>query len=817
MRYPATRWQDGLPVGSGVVGALIYGNIQSETILLNHDALYYPTPRIETRDVADLLPALRALVEAGQCRQAAQMGRDVYAERLQADGGGPGSVDPYQPCCSLFVKGGTEGAFRRYRRGIDFQTGRAWVSWQDDRAAYARELFASRVTDTVFFRIRSSTPGSVHGRLALGPTIDEQVEIAHAFSGKKEFTSVCAASAGLETLQFCGTYAGTLHFGAVAHVAVTGGALSGKDDALIVRDADEVVVRVRLFCDEDPAEAVPRLLAALTDADEPFDSALREHAALHGELFNRMSLSLGAGDDNVCDEARDEKGVGHVSLPIGESNEELLLAAYDGDVPQALVQTLFNYGRYLLISCSREGGWPANLQGLWNGDYAPTWNCDIHTDENIQMCYWPSLPAGMPETLLPFFDYFESFLDDFRENARNNYGCRGIQVPLAMTTHGTVTPENYGYWTAAAGWIAQHFHDYYLFTGDVEFLRERALPWLRETALFYEDFLVEAENGELMFIPSLSPENRPDNGNSLLTINATMDVAVCREVLTNLCAACELLGIESEGVRRWQSMLKRLPAYRVNEDGALAEWIPARFKDNYSHRHQSHLYPVFPGTEVTAASDPELFEAGRVAVEKRLTVGLTSQSGWSMAHMANSYARLGQGNRALECLELLLRGSTGPNLWTYHNDWRRMAVTIEGGTTTPFQIDANFGSTAAILEMLVFSKPGRVVLLPALPAKWAAGKATGIRCRGGISVDVEWNCPAGTLAATLVSARDQHLQLQVTGAFADATPEAAPGGRPGDGAAGWGIDVTAGKPLRITFARSANQSSGPGAWPRRPS
>ena len=289
------------------------------------------------------------------------------------------------------------------------------------------------------------------------------------------------------------------------------------------------------------------------------------------------------------------------------------------------------------------------MQGIWNGDYNPAWSSDFHNDENIQMNYWAALPGNLPETILPYFDYYESMLKDYRANSRAVYGCRGILVPIAQTSHGLLYGSSvWTTWTAGAGWLAQLFYDYWLFTGDLDFLKNRAVPFLKEVALFYEDFLIESDDGRLMFIPSLSPENIPSIlEGSLVTINATMDVAIAREVLTNLCNACELLGIEQEGVERWRKILAKLPDYDINEDGAIKEWIHPELKDNYHHRHQSHIYPLFPGIEVTEENNPELFKAIKIAVEKRLTVGLTAQTGWSFAHMANIYARLGDGERAL--------------------------------------------------------------------------------------------------------------------------------------------------------------------------
>lgn len=740
IRYPATRWQDALPTGSGIVGGLVYGNIQRETVVLNHDRLYYPRVRPEMADVSDKLPAMRALMDRGECREAAQLMRETYAARVDSTAS---AVDPYQPLCSIRLESDTDGPFRQYRRGVDFDTGRAWVTWTDNAATFTREVFVSRITDTVFLRIRADKPGVVSGSLALIKTVSEQVNetLIHTGAKLEEFKldAIQEASAAACRVSFVGTYPNGLSFGAVGTVAACGGRLSERNDVLVVEGADELVLQVRLFVGEKPADALARLALELGATATTFDVAFAEHAAIHRELFNRVVLDL--GEDS------------------GASNEELLMEAYEGTPSDALIKRMCDYGRYLLICSSRPGGMPANLQGIWNGDYAPAWNGDVHTDENIQMNYWPALQAGLPETVLPLVDYFEHYMDDFRQNARCNFGCRGIEVPLAMTTHGFATPMGYANWTAAAGWLGQHFYDYYLFTGDSAFLKEHVVPWLKETALFYEDFLYEGADGKLVFNPSVSPENRPANGSSLLAINATMDVAVCREVLSNLCEACEALGMEAEGVARWKAMLARLPAYQVNEDGAISEWMHPGFDDNYHHRHQSHLYPVFPGLEITPESNPGIFEACRVAVEKRLVIGLTSQTGWSMAHMANIYARLGLGDRALECLEILTRSSVGPNLFTYHNDWRMMGLSSGWGGDPPFQIDANFGMTAAVFEMLVFSKPGLVKLLPALPTRWKTGKVSGVCCRGGITVDMTWDAGAGTIAATLTSKVDQTVRL----------------------------------------------------------
>lgn len=753
MSYPAAwwgnMWREALPTGNGVIGASVFGGVQEETVLLNHAALWHWGQKDELPDVSGVLPRTRRLMDEKRYLEASWL----LADALKEQGYGTRLASRF-PLAALRLEMPCDHAFKSYSRTLRMDTGEVEVSWKDGSKSLRRRLFVSRADGMTVYAIDCVGGGGdktgVAGRLGL------VLHPSDRFGDTPEF-KVLAQSVETGASAGYAWYAaqnddGT-DFGAVLRVIPQGGRLEAAEGFVHFAETKRVLVLVKVFVQGERHSEIARLKSELAGLPEEqaYEELLARHAALHTPLYRSVSLDLedGGGEDLL-------------ELP----NERLLLEAYKGEAPAALVRKLWSFGRYLFISgtSGEPQAQPFGLYGLWGGDYRLVWSHNM-ANENIQMMYWHAHTGGLGGLAEALFRYYEGLMEDFRSNARKLYGCRGIYIP-AGTTPGNGSPNQIVpvilNWTGAAAWLARHYDEYYRYTGDRDFLRDRAMPFMREALAFYLDFLVTDENGIYKLYPSVSPENTPLNympadGKPLAhpmptTINATMDVALLKELLSHLIDGSRALGGDPAEIAEWGAMLERLPAYRINGDGAVCEWIHPDFEDRYTHRHLSHLYPVFPGHEVTREKSPELFQAFETAVQKR---EIGAQTGWSLAHMAAVYARLGDGSRALECLDLLTRASLLPNLFTLHNDWRGMGVSMNM-PTAPVQMDANMGVINAVQEMLLQASPGMLKLLPALPDRWRRGRLADWRFHTG-RVTLEWDLDAGSFHAEVTADRDTEL------------------------------------------------------------
>ncbi len=714
---PGQTWEQALISGNGRYGAMVLGQPKDEVIVLNHARLFMPLhPPLPPVDTASHLQEIRGMLAAGEYQKAA----DCVVGLSHKEGwGGKRWTDPFIPAFDLQVKMPTQGAVRDYARSADFSTGVAAVAWRDDRGSFQRRLFVSRPDDVVVLSITGPTASGVDCRLRLAQRPTEGQGgwgPEQAFNAGIKDVAVHAEGQWLTYHStFRRTWPGSLHgYEGVARVLAKGGSTYAESDQIVVQGATEVLVLLRIGLLTDANQpCIPGIKRAISAIRADFDGLLKRHAKVHGEVFNRMQLDLDGGPDRLL------------------TSEELIAKSAAGSPSRALVEKEFDACRYAILSAS--GDLFPNLQGLWNGAWGPPWSSDFTQNGNVQTAIASDLSANMAECLQPYFRYLESQMVEYRGNARLLYGCRGIHVPSRTSTHGLNNhfDETWPmtFWTAGAGWAAHFYYDTYLYTGDRNFLKKRALPFMKEAAAFYEDFLKEGPDGRLLFSPSYSPENNPGNSESQACVNATMDIAVARELLANCIAACQQLKTDAELVKRWKAMLAKMPDYQVNADGAVKEWATPLLEDHYEHRHASHLYPLFYGLPDDIAADPPLCQAFSRAIEKRMEFRRKEPSGemaFGVVQLCQAAASLRQAQTCYELVTWLATLYWRPSLTTTHN---RQSL---------FNVDICGGMPDVICRMLMDSRPGRIDLLPALPAAWPTGSIKGLRARGGFEVDIAW-------------------------------------------------------------------------------
>ncbi len=756
---PAKRWEDALISGNGEMGIMVHGNPKKEKIILNHELLYeyIGTESIKPPEIADIASKAKQLIKATKYREAKN---EIQKHAKEKGLDGILWTDPYHPACALDLHQEFQGEVLNYERSQNYENGEITVHWNAEDTQYSRTSFVSRTDNIIATKIESDKESNINISLELTKlftpkkvkdlekisAIEENVKML--FPDKWEnlntpFIEETENKAEGHWLTLRRKYQlADRGYEVIINVKNQGGVVSNKDNKIFVKEADKVEVFTKVIPIEPFSESAITFEKKAINNLPSYDVLMKKHAPIHAEMFNRVTLNL------------DKTG-------FADGTNETLIAEQKekGKINPYLLEKVFNMGIYGLISSSGKN--PPNLMGIWNGQWRPSWSGDFTLDANINLQISAANLANQKEAMDSYMNLLERIAPDWEVNAKNLYGCRGYLSGVRTSgrhnyqTHFGNWPGNY--WTAGAPWLLFPCYEYYLCTGDKDFMLNRLYPMLKKTALFYEDFLdTYDDNGKFFIAPSYSPENGavlPDGSRYDAVANASMDIAVIRELLNSLIFINNELNLKEEKIALWKDMLAKLPPYLINEDGAIKEWSLPNLGDNYDHKHVSHLYSVWPGLEI-APEKEELFAAANMAIEKR---GKGNGSAHGLAHTGLIAARLKKADLVYNNVLYILK-----------NNYLYSSLVTSHNPNAIYNTDALLSVPAVILEMLVYSRPGVIEFLPALSEKFPKGNVSGVLCRTQAKIEtLNWDMVGKSMMAKVSSGKKQAITFQLRKAITE--------------------------------------------------